>query len=302
MRRATAVAIAAALTVVCGPTACARQGHRSAENAQPTVIASTDVWGSVAEAVARDGARVNSVVSGSADPHSVAPAPTTVAAIDDAALVVYNGGGYDAWVDEILAGHRNVAAVDAYALLDAAAVGEPPPPNEHVFYELNTAKAVADRIADRLAAVDSEHAQQYRSSAIDFGKRADGILEQEHAIRAAFPGAAVVATEPVAHYLLLAAGLTDKTPQGFSNAIEQDTDPSPADIAAMLDLLTGHRVGALIFNNQTMTGATRQIRDAAAAAGVPIVEVTETLPTGSDYLTWQADTANRLATALEQAR
>ena len=70
----------------------------------------------------------------------------------------------------------------------------------------------------------------------------------------------------------------------------------------MLDLLTGHRVGALIFNNQTMTGATRQIRDAAAAAGVPIVEVTETLPTGSDYLTWQADTANRLATAREQAR
>ena len=266
------------------------------------MVASTDVWGSVVGSVAGDRARVTSVVNGAADPHSFAPAPTAVAAIEDAALVVYNGGGYDAWVDQILVGHRDAVTVDAYSLLDPAAVGEPPPPNEHVFYELNTAKAVAGRIADRLAEVDPQHADQYRSSAIDFGKRADGILEQEHAMRSAFPGAAVVATEPVAHYLLLAAGLIDKTPQGFSNAVEQDTDPSPADMAAMLDLLTSHRVSALIVNDQTMTGATRQIRDAAVAAGIPIVGVTETLPAGSEYLTWQADTASRLAAALGQGR
>ena len=122
-------------------------------------------------------------------------------------------------------------------------------------------------------------------------------------MRSAYPGAAVVATEPVAHYLLLAAGLTDKTPEGFSNAIEQDTDPAPADIAAMLDLISRREVAALIFNDQTVTSATRQIRDAAEAAGVPIVDVTETLPQGTeDYLTWQAATAERLNTALQAPR
>jgi len=30
------------------------------------------------------------------------------------------------------------------------------------------------------------------------------------------------------------------------------------------------------------------------------VNITETLPVGSDYLTWQRDTANRLAAALKQ--
>lgn len=302
MRGAAIGALAAVL--LCGTvlTGCA-SADKTAHQAKPSVVASTDVWGSVAQAVAGDDARVTSVVTGSADPHSFSPAANTVAAVEDAALVVYNGGGYDAWIDEVLARHRNIAAIDAYALLDAAAVGEASPANEHVFYELNTAKAVASGVADRLAAADPDHADRYRSRATDFGHRADVILDREHAMRAAFPGASVVATEPVAHYLLLAAGLTDKTPEGFSNAVEQDTDPAPADIAAMLDLISGHEVAALVVNSQTMTGAARQIRDAARAAGVQVVDVTETLPaTGEDYLAWQANTVGRLAEALQERR
>lgn len=302
MLRATIGALAAALLCATALTGCASAG-KTPGSGKPTVVASTDVWGSVAEAVAGDDARVTSVVTGSADPHSFSPAAGTVAAIEDAALVVYNGGGYDAWIDGALAGHRNIAVVDAYSLLDAAAVGEAAPANEHVFYELNTAKAVASRVADRLSEVDPDKATQYRSRATDFGRKADAILGQEHAMRAAYPNTSVVATEPVAHYLLLAAGLTDKTPEGFSNAVEQDTDPAPADIAAMLDLISRREVAALMFNDQTVTGATRQIRDAARAAGVPVVEVTETLPaTGEDYLAWQAATAGRLDSALRERR
>lgn len=302
MRRAVLGVLSAALLCGAGLTACTST-DRTATPGKPTVVASTDVWGSVAQAVAGDDARVTSVVTGTADPHSFSAPASTIAAVEDAALVVFNGGGYDAWVDDVLAGHPNIAAVDAYSLLDAAAVGEAAPANEHVFYELNTAKAVASRIADKLGEADGEHADEYRSRATAFGRRADAILEQQRAMRSAYPGAAVVATEPVAHYLVLAAGLTDKTPEGFSNAVEQDTDPAPADIATMLDLISRREVAALLFNDQTVTGATRQIRDAAQAAGVPIVDVTETLPQGTeDYLAWQAATADRLNTALQARR
>jgi zinc/manganese transport system substrate-binding protein len=121
-------------------------------------------------------------------------------------------------------------------------------------------------------------------------------------VRHEHPGAAVVATEPVAHYLLKAAGLADKTPTGFSSAVEQDTDPAPADVAAVLDLIKGHDVAAVVFNDQTVTPATQRVRDAARNAGVPVVSVTETLPPGSDYLAWQSDTVDRLAKALRAGR
>jgi pyruvate/2-oxoglutarate/acetoin dehydrogenase E1 component len=136
---------------------------------------------------------------------------------------------------------------------------------------------------------------------VEFGRRADEIRAAEKALRQARTGAAVIATEPVAHYLLQAAGLADKTPPGFTSAVEQDTDPAPADVAAVLDLIQGREVAAVVFNDQTVTAATRQVRAAAEEAGVPIVPVTETLPEGVDYLTWQTDTVKRLAEALRAA-
>ena len=275
----------------------------SARGGPPAVVASTDVWGSVAQAVAGDDARVSSIVtSGSADPHSYEASPSDAAAIADASIVVYNGGGYDPWVDAVLDNHRGVPAVNAYSLLDAAAVGEPQPANEHVFYDLGTAKAVANDLAAKLATADPGKADGYRSRAVEFGRRADEIQAAEKALRQARPGAAVIATEPVAHYLLQAVGLADKTPPGFTSAVEQDTDPAPADLAAVLDLIQGREVAAVVFNDQTVTSATRRVRDAAHDAGVPVVGVTETLPAGSDYLTWQNDAVTRLAQALRESR
>lgn len=293
-----------ALLAACALSACSASTSEKPDRpiGPPSVVATSDVWGSVARAVAGPDAQVSSVLTGSADPHSFEPGPAAVAEISDASLVVYNGGGYDSWAVDILEEHPGVASVEAFDLLDPAAVGESEPANTHVFYELNTAKAVANRVADALSTADPANAGGFRSRAADFGRQADLILDRQRALRTAFPGAAVVATEPVAHYLLLAAGLRDRTPIGFTNAIEQDTDPAPVDIATMLDLVTERDVSALIFNDQTGTGATLRVRAAAEDAGIPVVAVTETLPAGADYLTWQADLTDRLTAALRAAR
>ena len=300
--RAIKAAVGAALGIglVAGVTACTQQPTDSQEHhdTTATVVASTDVWGSVASAVAGDHATVKSIMTSAVDdPHSFEASPGDAAEIADASLVVYNGGGYDHWVDDVLANYPDIANVDAYSLLNASEQ----PANEHVFYDPATAKAVAVKIADRLAEVDSGHADVYRANAANFGKQADEIAASERAIGQAHPGASVVATEPVAHYLLVNAGVTDKTPEGFSSAIEEDTDPSPADLAAMLDLINTRQVSALLYNPQTQTDVTKQIEDAARRATIPVVTVTETLPEGIDYLAWQRQTAEQLASQLDNA-
>ncbi|MBZ4627682.1 ABC transporter substrate-binding protein, partial [Mycobacterium avium subsp. hominissuis] len=123
-------------------TGCTGPAHPHAT----AVVASTDVWGSVARAVAGGHVAVASILSGSdQDPHSYEASPSDAAAIADAGLVVFNGGGYDGWVDDVLAHHPGVARVDAYALLP----DDGRPRNEHVFYHLGVAKAVAAAVADR---------------------------------------------------------------------------------------------------------------------------------------------------------
>jgi zinc/manganese transport system substrate-binding protein len=293
----TAVVMALGVGLVAGRTQQQAGDHQ--HGTTTTVVASTDVWGSVASAVTGDHATVKSIVNSAVDdPHSFEASPSDAAAITDASLVVYNGGGYDHWVDDVLSGHPGVTTVNAYSLLPGTVAQ---PANEHVFYDPATAKAVATQMADRLAQSDAAHADAYRANAAEFGKRADEILQIERAIGQTHPGAAVVATEPVAHYLLVNAGVTDKTPEGFSSAVEEDADPAPADLAAMLDLINTHQVSALLFNPQTQTAVTKQIQDAAQRASIPVVTVTETLPEGTDYLTWQRQTAQQLASQLDKS-
>ncbi|MUL79636.1 metal ABC transporter solute-binding protein, Zn/Mn family [Mycolicibacterium sp. CBMA 226] len=294
MTRTRLVALSAltALTIA----GCGSQGD-SAHQAK--VVATTNVWGSVATAVAGGHADVKSILTNAAaDPHSYEASPADAAAIADATLVVINGGGYDHWADDVLKNHKNVTTVDAYSLLPHSAAGEA---NEHVFYNMAVAKAVAAKIADDLAGSDPAHADAYRANAAEFGKQTDAIAATEHGIGQKHPGAAVVATEPVAHYLLAAAGVTDSTPHGFAAAAEDGHDPAPADVAAMLDLINGHKMDALVVNKQTETAVTKQLQDAANKAALPIVEVTETLPDGQDFLTWQRQTAEALAHQLDAA-
>ena len=260
----------------------------------PMVVASTDVWGSVARAVAGNHLTVKSILAGAeTDPHSYQASPSDAAAIIDAALVVYNGGGYDPWVDDVLAGHRAVKSIDAYSFLEQGVQ-----PNEHVFYDLNVAKSVAATIAEKLAAIDPGNAADYRANAAEFFRGADAISSSEHAIARAYPGAGVVATEPVVDYLLAASGLVDRTPDAFTAANENETDPAPADMATVLELIKHRQVVALLVNPQTSTAAINGLEDAARRAGVPVTEVTETLPDGTDYLTWQRNTVNQLLAAL----
>jgi zinc/manganese transport system substrate-binding protein len=266
-----------------------------------TVVASTDVWGSVARAVAGRHFSVRSILSGAdVDPHSYQVSPSDAAAITDAALVVYNGGGYDKWVDQVLAGRPGIKSVDAYSLLGAT--HNAGPPNEHVFYDLSVAKSVATAIADRLATIDPGNAADYRANAAAFCRDADAIAGSEHAIAAAYPNTAVIATEPVVYYLLQASGLVNRTPPAFTAANENETDPAPADMAYVLDLVNHRQVAALLVNPQTATAAISGLRDAARRAGVPVTEVSETLPNGADYLTWQRDTVNQLLAALRSNR
>jgi zinc/manganese transport system substrate-binding protein len=66
-------------------------------------------------------------------------------------------------------------------------------------------------------------------------------------------------------------------------------------------LITQHRILALVVNKQTESAVTTQLQEAAGKAGVPTVEVTETLPEGMDYLDWQRTTVESLAAQLDRA-
>lgn len=280
-----AVGVVSALTL----SACAG----SDDDGRPSVVASTDVWADIAAAVAGPDAAVRALITDpSADPHSHETSAVESAALSDADLVVFNGGGYDEFAEKAVAG-TGKRTVDAFALR-----ADQSDDNEHVWYDVRTVDVVADRIAAQLGELDPDKAAAYAERATTFKNRLAAVTAITGKLAAEHPRTPVLQTEPLAHYLVAAAGADDLTPHEFQEAIEQETDPAPAAVAATQDLLTGKRVRALIYNVQTEDKITKDLRATAQHAGVTVVEVTETLPDGVDYIQWQTKNAQALAAAL----
>lgn len=318
-------ALALAAAVLLGGsvlTACGTDGDAGAGDDGPTVVASTTVYADIAEQVAGGNASVESVISDpAADPHSYEASPADAAAVAGADLVVYNGAGYDAFVDMALDNAGDVPVVrgvDEFERVTGASVdgldhaedggaeddhadhAHEAAGNEHVWFSLPTAAAVAERVAEELAAIDSGNAEQYRDNARAFADALTPLEAQLDEIhdRGHFPYAQ---TERVGAHLFEAAHLTDLTPRGFLASVEDDTDPSAADLAAMLDLLAERQVAFLAFNTQTETSVTARVRDAAEDADLVVVDLTETLPEGADYIGWMTGIIDDVSGALADA-
>src|SRR5699024_5009346 len=157
--------------------------------------------------------------------------------------------------------------------------------NEHVWFDLDTVDAVAEAVAGRLAQIDPSHADGFRSRTAALHRDLALLGRQADAIAAEHPRP-VVATEPVAHYLLRRAGIEDLTPPEFGEAVEHGSDPAPAVIARLRDLLTRGGVSALVRNVQTESPTTEVVRHDALDAGLPVVDVGESPPEGISYTDW----------------
>ena len=288
--------VGAALLTLAG---CGDDAGSAAADGKVAVVASTNVWGSVVKAVGGDEVSVESLIDDAAgDPHAHPDKPEDATALAGADLAVYNGGGYDEFFTKLAdSTGADLKRIDAFA-----ASGHPDGANEHVWYDLPTVRKVADEIAAELGAIDPAHKDVFAANAERFGARLDDLTAKAEQVGRSKPGAKVVATEPVAHYLLEAAGLADATPSEFSEAIEEETDPPVAAVVQTTDLITDKQVVALVNNAQTETAITDSLTDAARTAGVPVVTVTETLPDGvTDYVEWMTKQLDALAGALSKA-
>ncbi|RIJ78671.1 ABC transporter substrate-binding protein [Nakamurella silvestris] len=326
------VASVALLLAACGSedTPAAAGADTPAPAGAINVVATTNVYGAVVKAIGGDAVAVTSILdSPSADPHSYEATPEVALEISDAKLLVMNGGGYDDFATTLVESAKTkplvLNAVDISGL-DAdgdhaesgtatdAPTGTPTADehsdddghdhgsfNEHVFYDIDSMMKVGDRIAAELGTLDPAAAGTFTTNAKTFTAALTELKGKAAAIGAAHPGAAAIATEPVIGYLFQDAGITNVTPEAFSEAVENETDPSVANVADVTDLLKGGTVALLAQNTQTSGPVIDQVVAAAESAGVPVIGVTETLPEGvTDYVTWIGNTLDTLSAALDK--
>lgn len=293
------LALIAALAVLPGLAACSAKAD-AATDGRIRIVASTDVYASVARAVAGSAAEVTAFLDNPAqDPHSYVATPRNQLAISRADVVIENGGGFDDFVDQLRAasGRSGATLLTALALTPRpVSVGDQL--NEHVWYDLPTVARLAARLAAVLAERDPRQAARFAAGATRFEAGIAGLARRQTALRHDFGGTGVAITEPLPVYLLRACGLVVRTPAQFSTAVEDGTGVPPSVLERTLGQFSDGSVRALVYNAQTSGPETQLALDAARRAGVATVPVTETLPAGQGYLAWMGSVLDALGRAL----
>ncbi|MCU1476632.1 MAG: transporter substrate-binding protein [Subtercola sp.] len=299
-----ALAVLALALTGCSANATVAAGSTASAGADGTpipIVASTNVYGDIAAQVGGNAVTVTSIIDDpDKDPHEYQADAQNQLALSKAKIVIENGGGYDDFVDTMLSSANNAGATVLNAA-DISGIDQNPADgafNEHVWYDMPTVSKVVDKLTDALKAADPADAATFTANSTAFQSKLATIEAAEAATKAESAGKGAAITEPVPLYMLTAMGLTNKTPEAFTQAIEEGTDVAPDVLSQTLALFSSNSVDVLAYNSQTSGPQTEAVLNAAKAAGVAVVPVTETLPAGDDFITWMTDNVNAITAAV----
>jgi zinc/manganese transport system substrate-binding protein len=219
------------------------------------------------------------------DPHTFEASASVARTVSEAQLVVQNGVGYDTFMNTI----ENAAPNSARKVIVVQnLLGLPADtPNPHLWYKPSTMPAVANAIAADLEAIQPAHASYFKANAARFIASLIAWNTAIATFAAKYPNTPVATTEPVADYMLQAAGADNLTPFAFQADIMNGTDPSAQDVAIERSLFTQHKVKVFLYNQQVTDTLTESFITLAQQNGIPVVGVYETMPVpGFDYQSW----------------
>jgi zinc/manganese transport system substrate-binding protein len=293
MRRSYRVlAAVSALGVALLASACSSASDSStsgSSNAGGNAIVAVGAENEYANVIGQVGGKyvqVNSIMSNpNTDPHTFEASASVARTVSAAQLVVQNGVGYDTWANTIENASPNPSRK---VIVVQNLLGLPTDtPNPHLWYKPGTMPAVANAIAADLSAIQPTHASYFKANAAAFIASLNAWDNAIAAFKATYPNTPVATTEPVADYMLQAAGADNLTPFAFQADIMNGTDPSAQNVALERSLFTQHKVKAFLYNQQVTSSLTQSFITLARQNNIPVVGVYETMPVpGFDYQSW----------------
>ena len=247
------------------------------------VVAAENFYGDVARQVGGSRVAVSSILNNpDQDPHLFEISPTVSRQLAAAQIVIYNGADYDPWMPKLLTTTTKPGRV---VIVAADLVHKKAGENPHLWYDPPTMPAVAKTLVAELVKTDPANAAEYQQRLSTFLASLKLIDEKIDAIRQKYAGAAVTASEPVFGYMASALGLKMRN-ERFQLSIMNSTEPSVHDLAAFEQDLKDHKVRLLFFNRQASDKIVQHLIDLAHVSKVPVVAVTETMPSGLTFQQW----------------
>ena len=280
-------------------SACGAPGAGPGAGQPLQVIAGENFWGSIATQLGGTHVTVTSIVTNpNTDPHEYESSATDARAFATADYVILNGAGYDDWGQKLLSANPSSSRK---LLTVADLLNKKAGDNPHFWYNPDWVAKVADRITADYKALDAADSAYFSQQRAAFQVALQPYHDAIAHIRAAYTGVAVGSTESIFVYMAQALGLNLNSPPEFMQAISEGSDPPAQTVAEFQNQLSHHLIKLLVYNTQTSTPITENLKQLAAQNGIPVVGISETVqPSAASFQDWQTRQLTSLQAALSR--
>jgi zinc/manganese transport system substrate-binding protein len=295
----------ALLTGGCGSGSSNSSASSSGGSPDATIaaVAAENEYANVLEQIGGKYVKVTAIESNpNTDPHTYEASPSTAQAVAGAKMLIENGVGYDTFMGKIESAGGAGSDPSRKVINVQKLLGLPEStPNPHLWYKPSTMPLVGKAIVSDLSALDPAHTAYFKANDLAFEASLRPWLKALAQFSKRYPGTTVATTEPVADYMLEAAGIENLTPFSMQADIMNGTDPAPQNVSLQNGLFSGHKVKVFVHNQQVTDSLTESFINAAKAAGIPVVGVYETMPIpGYDYQSWMLAEVKALEKAVSE--
>jgi zinc/manganese transport system substrate-binding protein len=254
------------------------------------VVAAENFWGSlVGQLGGNDTSVVSIVTDPNTDPHEYEANSSAAVAIANAQFVIVNGVGYDDWALSLIQadGNTHQVVLNVGDLNGVTVGGGIVSGNPHQWYDpVYVNRTVAAMYSD-LASIAPGDLTTFQQNYGALNASLASLYGRATLIKQLYAGTEVASTESIFVYLANFTDLDLVSPPAFMEAVAEGNDPSPQDVVTFQCQLESGHVKVLVYNEQTVTPVTINLKAIAAAHNVTTVGVTETIqPPGVTFQVW----------------
>ncbi|MFN8535149.1 MAG: zinc ABC transporter substrate-binding protein [Dehalococcoidia bacterium] len=273
----------ALLLAACAPAGGAPSGTPGVGPACPAtplnVVAAENQYGSLALQLGGACVRVVSVIAGAdVDPHDYQIDARTARAYQDADVIFQNGLGYDPFSERLVSSLSTRPVVVTFGDVVGLRDGD----NPHLWYSPDYLTRIIHAMTTAFQQARPEAISYFAERAGDLDRALGPYRDTIAEVRRRHTGTPIGTTETLFVPMAEATGLSVLTPPRLLDALAEAGQPSVADVTTMQNQIQQRQIRVLVYNAQTERAISRQWAAMAQEAGVPVVTVTETLPSADE--------------------
>jgi zinc/manganese transport system substrate-binding protein len=263
------------------------------------VLAVENFYGNLVSQIGGQCVRVTTILADpNADPHEFQPTASDIRAYQGAQLVIEDGLGYDDFSDKAL----STLSTEPVLIKAGDVLGLQTGANPHVWYSAGYVDQIRATMLGNLKQLNPEASAYFDAQSAALDDEFSVYHSLINQIASQFGNVPVGATESIFVDMAYTTGLNLVSPPEFMRAVAEGNDPSARDVALFQNQITSHQIKVLVYNTQTVTSLTEQIKALAMQNGIPIVGVSETMPLGAQtFQGWHANELQLLLQALQKA-